>query len=128
MKIAKSSLLILIVTGCTSAPFPPELPVAHVCDELAIIGRIVNGDYHPVEDPNYLLGHGWVDAEIVVNKIVEGSWVGGNIPIRYFAHAMMREDKDFLFALSPTESGVYEIDSAHLMSENPVLDSHCDRE
>lgn len=120
---------LLPVLGCaTIAGVDDEdriLPYA--CSDVVVTGRIQNGEYHPVEDAGDLLGHGWVDAVIKVDRRIKGPDVPSSLPVDYFAHATFREDLDFLFVLKPMSKGRFEIRTAQVMELHPRLAAHCDQ-
>lgn len=47
------------------------------------------------------------------------------LPVRYFAHVSMREDRDFMLVLKRTGTG-FEITTGQLMSLRPRLSSRCE--
>jgi hypothetical protein len=95
------------------------------CSDTVVVGRIENSAYEPVEKENDLIGHGWTSAKLKVRKVVRGDRVPPVLPVRYFAHASMRQDRDFMLVLGRTAAG-YEIKTGQLMSAKPLLATSCD--
>ena len=94
------------------------------CTDTVVIGRIENGAFQDVTSENDILGHGWVTAKVLVRRVVKGANVPPLVPVRYFAHAYMRDDRDFMLVLKPTSQG-YEIRTGQLMWLRPRLASRC---
>lgn len=95
------------------------------CDELVVVGRLKNGEYEHVEIEDDILGHGWITAELRVRSVEKGRSVRPQVPVRYFAHTYMREDRDFMFVLSPEPDGGYLVSTAQLMSYRPRWVNRC---
>ena len=100
--------------------------LAFGCDNLVVVGRVKNGGWHRSGGADDVLGHGWADARISVQRIVTGGRIGRTVPVRYFAHTYMRGDRDFMFVLSRQPDGSLVIDSGQLMSAHPKLAAQCD--
>jgi hypothetical protein len=119
--------LLLIATGCATAPEASlenrTLPFG--CDDSVVIGTVENGAYQPVESKTDILGHGWISATLHVRKSIRGTPLPSVLPVRYFAHTNMRQDRDFMFVLKHTGAG-YEITSGQLMSLKPRLANRCE--
>ncbi len=90
-----------------------------------VVGRVQNGGWHHVDDPDDILGHGWVDARLSVRQVVRGSINGRTVPVRYLAHTYMRDDRDFMLVLSRQPDGSLVIDTGQLMSAHPKLAAEC---
>lgn len=99
--------------------------LAFGCEDLVVIGRVKNGDWHHVDDPDDILGHGWVDARLSVRRIVKGNGIDRTVPVHYFAHTFMRDDRDFMFVLSRHPDGSLVISTGQLMSAHPKLAGQC---
>jgi hypothetical protein len=129
--VTKSALLVMAVGGMmascmTDVPANLEDRTLQVgCDDVVVIGRLKNGEFEHVEIDGDILGHGWISARLRVQRVVRGPRVKGVVPVRYFAHTYMREDRDFMFVATPTDEKGYEIASAQLVSARPILASHC---
>jgi hypothetical protein len=129
MKIAAYALLISIA----GAPYQParaenlsDNALAHACNDVVVVGRVKNGEQTPVENTEDILGHSWVTATMKVSKVVVGQNLPKVIPVLYFAHVLMREDRDFMFVLGKNEAGAWEIKTGQLMSTRPHLKPSCD--
>ena len=100
--------------------------LAFGCNDLVIVGRMTNGDYHTVEDPEDILGLGWIDATLSVRQVIRGKETRSVLPVRYFAHTYMWDDGDFMLVLSPEADGVAIIRTGQLMSAHPKLAARCE--
>ncbi|MFC0588105.1 hypothetical protein ACFFF7_01625 [Novosphingobium aquiterrae] len=96
------------------------------CDDVVVIGKIDNGKYQHVSNPDDLIGHGWFDATISVRKVVRGPRLPKVIPVRYFAHTYMREDREFMFVLNRTENGILVIRTGQTTALRPTLSTPCE--
>ena len=99
--------------------------MSYGCSDIVAIGRLENGAYDaPSHSANDLIGHGWINATLHVRMVVSGEAVPTNIPVRYFAHTYMRDDRDFMFVLTPVDQS-FEIARAQLMSARPRAARDC---
>ena len=118
---------VFLTAACAALPPASEedrmLPFE--CDDTVVIGRVVNGAYQHVENENDILGHGWISATLKVRKVIKRPTLPSKIPVRYFAHTFMRDDRDFMFVLDHTKTG-YEIVTGQLMSARPFLERSCE--
>jgi hypothetical protein len=120
--------LSLVPAACATLPVmsKEDRTLAFGCSDIVVIGRLKNGDYERVEIEGDLIGHGWISAELTVRKTLRGKPPRSVLPVGYFAHTYMRDDRDFMFVLREAEDGTYSIETAQLMSANPRLASHCE--
>src|SRR5437764_11777911 len=122
-----STAVLLITAGCATAPRVSlevrTLPFG--CDDSVVVGTVENGAYQPVESENDILGHGWISATLHVRKVIRGTPLPSVLPVRYFAHAYMRLDRNFMLVLKHTGAG-YEITTGQLMSLRPRLANRCE--
>jgi integration host factor subunit beta len=88
------------------------------------IGRIENGAYEASDSADDLIGHGWISATLHVTRVVSGASMPAALPVRYFAHTYMRDDRNFMFVLAPVDARL-EIATAQLMSERPRAVRDC---
>ncbi|MDQ0250505.1 hypothetical protein J2W22_002569 [Sphingomonas kyeonggiensis] len=122
---------ILLIAGLAAVPGAPEQAgaqdhaLAYGCDDIVVVGRLKNGGWGHVEIADDLLGHGWASATLKVRKRVYGAPGASVIPVRYFEHAYLREDRDFLFVLTKADGGTYEVVGKKLMSARPRLAMSC---
>jgi hypothetical protein len=125
----------LVALGAAAlAPIPAEsrtddFLVRYRCGDLVVVGRVESLGYEPVELANDLLGHGWIAARVTVRKVLAGRADGPVVPIRYFAHAYFRDDRDFMLVIDRRGPGGDLIRSALLMEggRRPHLARSCDR-
>lgn len=106
----------------------PEDQIAFGCRDVIVVGRLVNGDYHAIEDEEDILGHGWVDARLHVRAVIQGGRVPAAFPVRYVTHAMFREKPEFLFVLRGNKRDGFLIREARLIEARPRLERRCDPE
>ena len=85
------------------------LPVQSNTSHIVVLGRLSNQTYEPVGIEDDILGHGWISAELSIDRVIEGEISERRIPVRYFSHAYYREDKSMKFRLKRTEEGKYVI-------------------
>jgi len=113
------------MTGAGSDDADRILP--YVCGDVVVRGRIQNGAYRPLETEGDLIGHGSVDAVIIVDKQIKGPPALHRLAVIYTAHVMLRDDTDYLFVLKPAPNGRYELRTAQVMELHPRLASRCDQ-
>ena len=116
-----------------AASVDDDSTIKYFCDDIVVIARIENGEYHLIEDEEDLLGHGIVDARAHVRRVIQGS-PPFHIDFRYFTHASYIESEDFLMVLQPLDGGKMWLRSATLVDDRffiddtqPVLAGRCAR-
>lgn len=118
----RSSLLAIaaLTSACATVQSATieDRTLSHGCSDTIVVGRIKND-----ED---ILGHGWIDAHAEVKRLVRGGEVPSSLPIKYYAHTYMREDRDFMLVLSGSHSAGFELRHAQLMSVRPRIAAKCD--
>jgi hypothetical protein len=121
-----SVAIMLIIGGCATAPQASvqDRTMPFGCNDSVVVGTVENGTFQPVESEADILGHGWISATLHVRKVVRGTSLRSVLPVRYFSHAYMRHDREFMLVLKHTGTG-FEITDGQLMSERPRLASHC---
>lgn len=96
------------------------------CQDTVLVGRLKNNrDYQHVEIEDDILGHGWMTGTVRVHRIVTGAKLADSVPVRYFGHTYLREDRSFMFVLTPKADGVYQVSDQRLMSDKPRPISEC---
>ena len=117
-----------LLLGCATASSvgPTGETLSFGCDDAVVIGTLKNGSYRHVDIPDDLLGHGWATGEVSVRMVMRGGDVSAAIPVEYFTHAMLREDREFMFVLHRRADRIYEIRNARLMESRPRLARSCD--
>ena len=123
--LAASAFIAALCAGAVSAKARDD--IVYGCSDLVVVGRLAKQDYQHVEIEDDLLGHGWVTADVKVDEVVFGHPRDSKLPIRYFAHTYMREDRDFVFVLRPIENGRHLVRSARLMETNPEIADRCSK-
>jgi integration host factor subunit beta len=83
-------------------------------EDVVVRGRLSDQSYQHVDDPDDILGHGWITARLHVSRVVRGRSVRPNavLTVKYFAHTYMREDRTARFHLRPTNGGSYVVCAA----------------
>ncbi|MFL6787406.1 MAG: hypothetical protein ACJ8FC_01945 [Sphingomicrobium sp.] len=131
--------LLLVLSALVNATFCVSIAdakssdrdeIEYACSDLVVVGRLVKQDYQHVEIEDDILGHGWVTADVKVDYVVHGPMTVNKLrvrklPVRYFAHTYMREDRDFVFVLRPAENGRHLVRKARLMEYDPELANRC---
>ena len=127
LRLAFPTALFALLAACvTTEPTSEENRTLEFnCQETVVIGKLTNEEtYERVPIENDLIGHGWMEATLHVRRTVHGAKISGDVPIRYFGHTYIREDRSFMFVLSHDETG-YEIEIGQLMSVGPKAVSVC---
>jgi hypothetical protein len=92
-----------LLTACSTMPQRQDTP--HVL----VLGRISNQHYEHVDIDGDVLGHGWITANLKVQRVLDGSLSKRVLTIRYFAHTYYREDISMRFKLKKAPDGTYQI-------------------
>ena len=118
---------LLLSAACATVPQASleDRTLSYGCNDMVVVGRVKNGAYQPAQSENDILGHGWISATLHVRKVVRGAGLPAVLPVSYFAHTFMRQDRDFMLVLKRSDTG-YEITTGQLMSVRPLLASHCE--
>ncbi|MDB5439938.1 MAG: hypothetical protein JWM33_2365 [Caulobacteraceae bacterium] len=130
LKKAALNTRLKVLQGRLARRSPPDdedriLPYG--CDDLVVAGRIRNeGDYQSAAIPNDPIGHGWMNAEIVVARVLKGKDVPGRLSVRYLGHTFFREDVDLMFVIHRGQDGANEVEATQVVSMLPRLAAHCD--
>lgn len=82
---------------------------SHPTRDLVVIGRLKNLDYELVSDPDDLIGHGWIKAEIRIERVLRGRAPSRVIAVRYFAHTYRGEGGLVRYRLRAAKNGTYVI-------------------
>jgi hypothetical protein len=84
-------------------------------------------DLRAVASEGDILGHGWISATLKVRKVVRGAIVPSVLPVVYFAHTYLREDRDLMLGLTRTDDGGYVITTSQVMAFS-ILTKYFERE
>ena len=108
---AKITTTALALCGCsTVADWGPPTGLAIPSEDIVAVGRLENLGNEPADyDPDDLLGHGWFFGNFHVSHVESGELPQMVVPVRYYGHSFLREDKKFRFRLRPIEGGRYVI-------------------
>ena len=75
---------------------------------LEVYGRLKNlYTYEPTDDPEDLLGHGWMNAEFHVERVFSGPRPPRVITVRYFGHTFIQDKRKMRLKLRLGEDNVY---------------------
>ena len=129
IRIAIICIVGLILTGCASSGWgePKAALLSYSCGDSVVLGSLANtidGPTEPLEGD--FLGHGWFFADLYVQQHLTGAPIGDQYRVKYFGHAGLREDRDFIFVVAPIE-GVddFLIRRSSLVSSRPKLQDQC---
>ena len=90
-----------------SAAFVAAAQPAAAREYVEVLGRIENLSYQSTNDPDDLLGHGWMTARLHVVKVVGAKRLPRVVLIRYFGHTYYVEGRKMRFKLMRGDDGVY---------------------
>ena len=78
--------------------------------DLEVVGRLLeNVSYESIDDPDDLLGHGWITARFRITQAVRGKPSSRLITIRYLAHTYRNADSPLRLRLRPNANGTYTV-------------------
>lgn len=129
IRIAIICITGLILTGCASNGWsePKAAILSYSWGDSVVLGSLAN----TVDGPTELLegdflGHGWFFADLYVQRHLTGAPTGDKLRIKYFGHAGLREDRDFIFVVAPIKGeGDFLIRRSSLISSRPKLQNQC---
>jgi hypothetical protein len=97
-------LLTLAVATAQSEGRPSPPP------DLEVVGQLLcNVDFGSIEDPDDLLGHGWVTAHFRITRAVRGKPPSHLITIRYLAHTYRLANSPMRLRLRVNANGIYTV-------------------
>ena len=110
------------VIACSIIPEHERSVLEYNCDELVVVGRVKTIDYtldHPDNELEWL-GPWYAkwNLEIRIKRVIYGEEARKVVPGFSISHAQMREDKDFVLVLTPSDDA-YEIRTGNLVSLRP---------
>ena len=129
MKLSSLALalgVMIVMAPAALSRMVDDRTLSYGCDDLVVVGRVQNGEWRHVNDPDDILGHGWVDATLKVRRVIKGIGLRRTARIRYFAHTYMRDDHDFMLVRSRKPDGSFVINTGQLMSAHPRPAARCD--
>jgi hypothetical protein len=115
------ALALLAIGGCATVDDGDRATLEYDCSDLVVVGRVDNLSYTPIDDPNDPLGHGVVEMDISIRRVIRGSPPKRMLRATAVAHATMVESKDFVLVLKPKQDGSFELQEANLASLRPRL-------
>ena len=104
MNIGLIGLISLLIATQSSAIARP-----HPAPDLEAVGRLRNLKYDHIDDPQDILGHGWITAEFRITRVLRGRAPSRHILIRYLAHTYRREDLPIRLRLRTNINGTYTV-------------------
>ena len=122
-EVMKSGLLLLLVAtlaSCSTGGGPERTGNAlpYSCDDLAVIGRVTTTQSQETSSDGLLGELRWT-LRVDIKRVVHGTERRKEIPAVAISHAQLRDDKDFLIVLTPTQGGSYSLQSAMVWSDIP---------
>lgn len=100
--------------------------VQFACHDVVVIGKVSSTAYHGQGDPNDPIGYGQIDASVSINRVLHGSTTRQSVPITYFAHTFMRNDRDFVLVLRLSKAGIYSVvDARRVYGRLPPMAARC---
>jgi integration host factor subunit beta len=74
-----------------------------------VVGRIRNLNYEAIDDPEDILGHGWITARLRISRVLRGRPSSRLITIRYIAHTYRSERSALRLRLRANADGTYTV-------------------
>lgn len=100
-----AAILLWLMTASLS-PQTDQLPVR--APDVEATGWLRNISYEAIDDPDDLLGHGWITAEFRISKVLHGRQPPSKlITIRYLAHTYRSTRTALRLRLRLREDGTY---------------------
>lgn len=94
--------MVLATTGPAAQPQPPP--------DLEVVGQIVrNLDYEGTDDPDDLIGHGWITAHFQITQTLRGRPPSRLITIRYLSHTYRRAHATIRLKLRANANGTHTV-------------------
>ena len=104
MNAVLGHLVLLLVASQSPASVRPQPP-----PDLEVIGQLKNLDYESIDDPDDLLGHGWVTARLSISRVLRGRSASRLITVRYLAHTYRAEGSPVRLRLRENANGTYTV-------------------
>lgn len=93
----------MLIAGGAAAAKTSDKP-----QDVEVYGRLKNlYVYEPTNDPDDLLGHGWMTAEFRVERVLKGPKPPRVITVRYFGHTFIQDNRKMRLKLRRGGDGVY---------------------
>ena len=128
-RIATILTLGITLAGCASSgQVEPERGLlAYSCGDTVVLGRLAKTVAVPTEYAEWdILGHGWFFVDLQVQRRLAGPPIEDRTRVKYFGHAALREDRNFIFVVSAIDGGDgYFIRQSTLASSRPRLQNQC---
>lgn len=96
-------LVPILLCGCATIPLHEDTR------DVEVIGRLKNLSYQSTNDPDDLLGHGFITARLTVDRIISGRMSSKQVKVTYFAHTYLIDNHKFHFKIRRTSDGDYVI-------------------
>lgn len=98
-------MLLLIAFAAAAAQPSKQSPAP---PDLEVVGRLLeNVSYEAIDDPDDLLGHGWITARFRITQTVRGRPASRLITIRYLAHTYRSANSPMRLRLRANGNGIY---------------------
>ena len=122
-RITVSVVLLLAAAGAARAD-----PIAYPCDSVVLTGRAVNETFTPMPDPSDILGHGRIDFDVNVQRVIYGRESRKIVPARFIAHTRLNRYVNFVFVLRAAPDGRYDMIDGQVLAAGQTqaqLAPHC---
>jgi glucose-6-phosphate dehydrogenase assembly protein OpcA len=104
MNATLGNLLWLAIAAQSTATASPQ-----PAPDLEVIGRLRNVAYESINDPDDILGHGWITARLRISRVLRGRPSARQITIRYLAHSYRSESSPVRLRLRAGTDGTYTV-------------------
>jgi integration host factor subunit beta len=100
--------MLLLLSMVAAAAQPADRPQPP--PDLEVVGRLLrNVGYESIDDPDDLLGHGWITAHFRITRAVHGRPPSRLITIRYLAHSYRPANSTMQLRLRADVNGTYTV-------------------
>lgn len=85
----------------------PALAEPHSPPNVVAVGPLHNLSYDSINDPEGLMGHGWVTARLHIVRVMQDAIATRTITVQYLAHTYRSEDRLIRLRLRARPNGIY---------------------
>lgn len=104
MRSGYLALLAGLLSATATAATEPAVRPHYV----EVTGRLENlKDYRSTNDPDDLIGHGWMTARLHVTRVWSGPRLPRVVTVRYFGHNYLQDGKRIRLKLRRDDEGAY---------------------
>ncbi len=109
-------LAALLIASCATYTAVDYALVEYSCEDIVVVGRAKNVGHSDLKTEDDLLDHSIFEIEISIKQVWRGNEHRKIVQAFGISHAPLREDKDFVFVLSPRDRR-YEVKTASLFDD-----------